>query len=48
MYVGDFPPCTHRFVNSNGVVLCERCGASPAPPARTFSSSPPVLGVTRS
>lgn len=26
-YVGDFPPCTHKFVNSNGVVLCEYCGA---------------------
>ena len=26
-YVGDFPPCTHKFVNSNGVIICERCGA---------------------
>ena len=28
-YVGDFPPCIHKFVNSNGVVLCEHCGAFP-------------------
>ncbi len=25
-YIGDFPPCTHRFVNSNGVILCQFCG----------------------
>ena len=25
-YVGDFPPCVHKFVFSNGVVLCEKCG----------------------
>jgi hypothetical protein len=29
-YVGDFPPCTHKFVVSSGVVLCERCGVFPA------------------
>lgn len=27
-YVGDFPPCAHKFVNSNGVILCEWCGAT--------------------
>lgn len=26
-YVGDFPPCSHRFVNSNGIILCQWCGA---------------------
>ena len=26
MYVGDFPPCTHKFSYSNGVILCEYCG----------------------
>ena len=26
-YVGDFPPCSHRFINSNGVILCQFCGA---------------------
>lgn len=41
-YVGDFPPCTHRFVNSNGVVLCERCGtlatiSNGAPFSRAFT-----------
>jgi len=25
-YVGDFPPCLHKFVNSNGIILCEWCG----------------------
>lgn len=26
-YVGDFPPCTHNFINSNGMILCQWCGA---------------------
>lgn len=25
-YIGDFPPCSHKFVNSNGIILCEWCG----------------------
>lgn len=42
-YVGDFPPCTHKFVNSNGVVLCERCGETrPQAPVMTLPSAPPT------
>lgn len=26
-YVGDFPPCSHSFINSNGIILCQWCGA---------------------
>lgn len=40
-YVGDFPPCTHKFVNSNGVVLCERCGAFPQGRTMTLTSTQP-------
>lgn len=28
-YIGDFPPCTHHYVNSNGIVICEWCGQPP-------------------
>jgi hypothetical protein len=25
-YLGDFPPCQHRFINSNGMIICQFCG----------------------
>lgn len=36
-YVGDFPPCTHKFVNSNGIILCEWCGYV------SRANTPPIL-----
>lgn len=40
-YVGDFPPCSHRYINSGGMVICQLCG-QPAPARRG------LLGATAS